>query len=94
MADPILVGKRFSVQGRVQGVGFRDFAQREARRLNLTGYARNLSDGSVLVCAVGSESSVNEMESLLRTGPRWAEVRNLIVEEMADQRFDDFRIFP
>ncbi len=87
-----LVGRRFTVHGRVQGVGFRDFVHREARRLNVTGYARNLADGSVMVCAVGWEESITEMESIVRQGPRWAEVRGLNVEEMEAQPFDDFRI--
>jgi acylphosphatase len=87
-----LSGRRFSIQGRVQGVGFRDFAQREARMRRISGYARNLSDGSVLVCVVGSESALLELESVLRAGPRWAEVRSMAVEEMAAEHFDDFRI--
>ena len=87
-----LVGRRFSAQGRVQGVGFRDFVQREARRLNLTGYTRNLADGSVLVCAVGTIESISELEAIVRRGPRWAEVRGMTVEEMEAQPFDDFRI--
>ncbi len=76
----------------MQGVGFRDFAQREARRRNVTGYARNLSDGSVLVCVVGPESAISDLEAALRMGPRWAEVRSVAIEEMAVQDFDDFRI--
>lgn len=87
-----LMGRRFTIHGRVQGVGFRDFVQREARRLNLTGYARNLADGSVMVCAVGAEEAMAEIESIVRQGPRWAEVRRLSVEEMEAQAFDDFRI--
>jgi acylphosphatase len=87
-----LAGRRFLIHGRVQGVGFRDFVQREARRLNLTGYTRNLADGSVLVCVVGGPESVAEMEGIARQGPRWAEVRGLSVEEMEAQPFDDFRI--
>jgi acylphosphatase len=87
-----LVGRRFTVHGRVQGIGFRDFVQREARRLNITGFARNLADGSVMVCAVGSEESIAEIDGLVRQGPRWAEVRGLSVEEMEAQPFDDFRI--
>ena len=88
----VLLGRRFTVQGRVQGVGFRDFVQRAARRLSLTGYAKNLADGSVLVCVVGWEESISEIESIVRQGPRWAEVRGLNVEEMEAQPFDDFRI--
>lgn len=86
------VGRRFCIQGRVQGVGFRDFVQREARRLTITGYTRNLSDGSVLVCAVGPPDLIAELESIVRKGPQWAEVRGLSVEEMSAQPFDDFRI--
>ena len=88
----LLVGRRFAVHGRVQGVGFRDFVQREARRLGLTGYTRNLSDGSVLVCAVGTGDAIAKMEGIVRQGPRWAEVRGLNVEEMDARPFDDFRI--
>ncbi len=94
MAAEATIGRRFSVRGRVQGVGFRDFAQREARRLNITGYARNLPDGSVLIYAVGLEKSVKDLESMLRKGPRWAEVREVEVEETTSQDFGDFRVFP
>jgi acylphosphatase len=86
------VGRRYTVHGRVQGVGFRDFVQREARRLKLTGYARNLADGSVLVCAVGAGQAIMELEAILHQGPRWAEVRGVDVEEMPGRPFDDFRI--
>ena len=87
-----VIGRRFSIQGRVQGVGFRDFVHREARNRGLTGYVRNLSDGSVLVCAVGPEKRVAELESLLHRGPQWADVRRVDAEEMPAQPFDEFRI--
>ncbi len=81
------------MHGRVQGVGFRDFVQREARRLKLNGYVRNLPDGSVLVCAMGPETSMSALEAALYTGPRWSEVRGVSSEELiTDQAFDDFRI--
>lgn len=92
-AEPVLAGRRFSIHGQVQGVGFRDFTQREARRLKLTGYVRNLPDGSVLVCAVGLPSAVSDFEGVLRQGPRFAEVRGFSVEEMEASAFEDFRIF-
>ena len=91
-ASKTLFGRRFSVRGRVQGVGFRDFVQREARRRAITGYTRNLPDGSLLVCAVGSANSIGELEGVLHQGPRGAEVRGVEVEEMPGQSFDDFRI--
>ena len=87
------IGRRYIVNGKVQGVGFRDFVQREARNLKLSGYVRNLSDGGVLVCAKGSQDSIEALESALRRGPRWSEVRDLAVEELElEQFFDDFRI--
>jgi acylphosphatase len=92
MAGKDLVGRRYAVHGRVQGVGYRDFVQREARRLKLTGYTRNLPNGSVLVCAVGSLEVLTELESALRRGPHWADVRGMSVEEMAVEVFNDFRI--
>lgn len=89
------MGRRYSIQGRVQGVGFRDFVQREARKLNLTGYVRNLSDGSVLVCALGATESILALESALHKGPPWSEVRGVSAEDLSSgETFDEFRIFP
>ena len=48
--------RRWFIRGRVQGVGYRNFAQRAAVELGLTGYARNLDDGRVEVYAVGPAS--------------------------------------
>ena len=47
--------KHFTVAGRVQGVGFRAWAQRQAEKLNLSGWVRNLSDGRVEIMATGTE---------------------------------------
>jgi acylphosphatase len=67
--------RRFLISGRVQGVGFRYFAERAAKEAGVTGWARNLDDGSVEVHANGSEKQLDELESRLRTGPRQADVR-------------------
>jgi acylphosphatase len=74
--------KRWLVSGRVQGVGFRYFAQRRAEELGLTGWARNLDDGRVEVYAVGPVERLSDLAAALHMGPRMAEVRG--VEEMAD----------
>jgi acylphosphatase len=92
MASDGLASRLYIIHGRVQGVGYRDFVQREARRLKITGYARNLDDGSVFVCAVGSPGTLKDFESALHHGPRWADVRGVSVEEAAVQVFQDFRI--
>jgi acylphosphatase len=67
--------KRWLISGRVQGVGFRYFAQRAATELNLTGYVRNLEDGSVEVYAAGPAGQLARFAALLQRGPRGALVR-------------------
>jgi acylphosphatase len=67
--------KRWLISGRVQGVGFRYFAQRAATELNLTGYVRNLEDGSVEVYAAGPPDQLSRLGALLQRGPRGALVR-------------------
>ena len=67
----------YRVNGRVQGVGYRNFAEWVARGLRLEGYVRNLRNGSVEVYAVGRAEDLIELESSLWKGPRWAEVRGV-----------------
>lgn len=68
---------RFRVSGLVQGVGFRWFVARHARALGLTGYARNLADGSVEVVVEGAAEALPELERLLRVGPASAQVEQV-----------------
>ncbi len=67
------------VSGRVQGVGYRAFAQRKARELGLTGYAENLPDGRVEVVAEGEEDDLKRFLEFLKQGPRLAEVASIDV---------------
>jgi acylphosphatase len=57
------------VEGRVQGVGYRDFARRTAWRLGVRGWARNRLDGTVEVLAVGTAASLESFLADLRHGP-------------------------
>lgn len=66
--------KRFQVFGRVQGVGFRYSAQRVALELRLSGWCRNLADGSVEVCACGDYAGLEQLHAWLRRGPPAATV--------------------
>jgi acylphosphatase len=66
--------RRFVVRGRVQGVGFRGFVEREAHILGITGWVRNKPDGSVEVLAMGSRDQLLGLRSRLREGPRAARV--------------------
>jgi acylphosphatase len=75
-----LHARRWFITGRVQGVGYRYFAQRRALELGLRGWARNLDDGRVEAFAEGTEEQLNEFRGALHSGPRMAEVRS--VEEL------------
>ena len=65
------------IRGRVQGVGFRWFAQREARRLDVHGFVRNRADGAVEVEAEGDRASLERLVEALRLGPRSARVTDV-----------------
>lgn len=65
---------RFLVRGRVQGVGFRWFVEREAHILGIAGWVRNNPDSSVEVFAIGTRDQLSGLRSRLREGPRAARV--------------------
>ena len=71
---------RLIVTGRVQGVGYRDWAIDMGRRLGLAGWVRNRSDGSVEALIVGEESAVGEMIAACRRGPTMARVDAVDIE--------------
>ena len=87
-----MIGRRAWVTGRVQGVGFRNFVQREARKLGVRGYAKNLGDGRVEVLAAGKAQAVEELMGLVARGPRWAEVRHVEVVESPMLNYEGFEI--
>lgn len=78
----VMVRKIVVVTGIVQGVGFRFSAQREAARLNVTGWVRNRPDGSVEAAVQGDEEPVTDMLRWLRTGPNSANVRSFEVTDV------------
>jgi acylphosphatase len=71
---------RLTISGRVQGVGYRDWAMTTARRLGLTGWVRNRIDGAVEVLIVGDDNAVGEMIDACRRGPTMARVDNVDIE--------------
>lgn len=77
------VARRYLISGVVQGVGYRAFAERSARQLGVTGWARNQDDGRVEVLANGTVEQLDDFEARLRQGPRWAQVRTVEVSEAA-----------
>jgi acylphosphatase len=81
------------VKGMVQGVGFRYFVWREATKLSLSGYVRNLYNGDVEVEAEGDRSLLEEFIMEVRAGPRSAHVSDLEIEWRASQaRFKGFEV--
>jgi acylphosphatase len=75
--------RRYVVRGRVQGVGYRWFVEREAHILGIAGWVRNNHDGSVEILAQGTRDQLSGLRSRLREGPRAARVDN--VEESEAQ---------
>ena len=74
--------RRFVVRGRVQGVGFRWFVEREAHVLGVSGWVRNNADGSVEVLAQGTRDQLLGLRSRLRHGPRAARVDDVEESEV------------
>ena len=74
MAEKPVEARRFVVRGRVQGVGFRWFVEREAHMLGIAGWVRNKSDGSVEVLGMGTRDQLAGLRSRLHQGPRAARV--------------------
>jgi acylphosphatase len=72
-----VIARRFVVRGRVQGVGFRWFVARQASRLGVVGYARNLDDGSVEVVAQGAPAALDALQLALAKGPALAQVASV-----------------
>lgn len=66
--------RRYVVRGRVQGVGFRWFVEREAHILGIAGWVRNNSNGTVEVLAMGTREQLAGLRSRLQQGPRAARV--------------------
>ena len=81
------------IEGDVQGVGYRFFVVDNARSLGITGWVRNLYDGSVEVLAEGPRSYLDILIDALQQGPRSARVSNVRTEwQPAEGAFSEFKI--
>jgi len=83
-----VTGKRFSVTGCVQGVGYRYFCLKRAEELSIWGTAENKSDGSVEILAVGEASSLDSFLAALRDGPHSAEVDSIDIHALEQTEID------
>jgi acylphosphatase len=87
-----VTARRAVVKGRVQGVGFRWFAERAARELGVHGWVRNLADGSVETVAEGDDAAVAAYLARLERGPHGSRVDGVVVEDAAESGFKRFDI--
>ena len=85
----------YLVKGRVQGVGFRWFVQREASEIGLKGWVRNTDEGHVEVVAAGEQENLAELKQALHKGSRGSRVDAVIEHELAESEginLGDFNI--
>jgi acylphosphatase len=80
------------IKGRVQGVNYRYNAQAAAHKYNLTGFVRNLHDGSVLAHAEGEEENIHRFIDWCHQGPRRADVTEVQAEEQDPKGYQTFEI--
>jgi acylphosphatase len=83
----------FLIQGRVQGVGFRWFVQREAGELDLRGWVCNTEDGDVEVVAAGDATDLDRLRAALRRGPRGSRVDHVIEHYLDESEAADLSSF-
>jgi acylphosphatase len=81
------------VNGLVQGVGYRYFVVREAKKLGLNGYVKNLCTGEVLTVAEGERTIIEELIKKLKVGPIHASVKSCKVDwQEPKNEFKDFEV--
>jgi acylphosphatase len=85
--------QHFLVKGRVQGVGFRWFVQREAAEIGLRGWVRNTHDGHVEVLAAGEPDQLEDLQLALAKGTRGSRVDEVIEHQLAESEGEALKSF-
>lgn len=80
------------VKGRVQGVGYRAFAQKYALEMGITGNVKNTSSGCVYIEATADEQTLHRFLEKCKKGPVWASVDDVESNEIPLEKFTSFRI--
>jgi acylphosphatase len=83
---------RVLVSGHVQGVGFRWAVEREAQRLGVAGWVRNLSDGRVEALFEGDQEAIDQVVSFCHRGPDTARVEAVDVNEVEPEGSEEFSV--
>ena len=88
-----MVAVHISVYGEVQGTGFRTWSKEQAEKLNLSGWTRKASDGSIEIFSQGEEEKINEFVSICWDGPNMAFIDEVLVKDTnPDDSFSVFEI--
>jgi acylphosphatase len=87
-----VIARRAILSGRVQGVGFRFFAERAAGDAGVTGWVRNRSDGSVETVVEGEADAVARYLERLRAGPGGSRIMSFTEEEAELHGYASFEI--
>lgn len=88
-----MITRLLTIRGRVQGVYYRDSMRQRARQLNVKGWVRNGSDGSVEAMVYGTPDAVAAIIEWAKDGPAAASVSEVRVQE-AEGTFDGFEVLP
>ena len=83
---------RIKIKGVVQGVFFRKFIKENADELGVRGFVRNLEDGRIEIVIEGRDEKVNELLEKCKKGPKHSEIKEIEVEEIKHQGFQDFKV--
>lgn len=89
-----MVGSHISIYGEVQGSGFRSWAKEQSLKLNLVGWGRKASDGSIEIFVQGDEEALTAFISLCWDGPSYSHVDDVLVQDAAvDESLTGFQIY-
>ena len=89
-----MIARRIRVEGKVQGVAFRDWTVETARAIGVAGWVRNRRDGSVEVLAIGRHEAVDALVVRLHEGSPASRVARVLVEEALPEAVDGFSRMP
>ena len=84
--------QKMVISGTVQGVLFRRFVKESADKLGVKGFVRNLDDGNLEIVSEGRDEKVDEFFKLCKIGPKHADVKNIRIENLNHQSFEEFKI--
>ncbi|MBT3407150.1 acylphosphatase [Candidatus Woesearchaeota archaeon] len=80
------------VSGKVQGVFYRESTQNKAKELGLCGTVKNLKTGEVEIFIAGDENIIHKLVDWCKIGPKNSKVNEIIIKEIDNQKFIDFKI--